>query len=394
MRRFVILAAMLLAGPALAQDDPGFLARFLQDRLSGAGRSVQISGFQGALSSRATIRELTIADGQGIWLTLRGVTLDWNRAAVLRGEVSVNELSAREIVVVRPPEAGESLPSPEARGFSLPELPVSVNIGRVAAGRVTLGAAVLGQPLEATLEASLRLANGEGQAALSLIRTDGGPKGQLTLDAGYSNTTRVLTLDLLATEDAGGIAATKLGLPGAPQTELSVKGQGIIDSFTAEIRLATDAVDRLAGRVSLSVAEDGARGFTATLAGNPAPLFLPEHAGFFGTDVRLDAAGQRSPSGAMDLSRLSVRTEALSLDGTLSLAPGGLPVRFALTGRVAHAAGTPVLLPLAGPETQVTEAEIALAYDAAQDEGWRGSASLQGLKHPGLAVDRALLNGS
>ena len=394
MRRFVILAVMLLAGPALAQDDPGFLARFLQDRLSGAGRSVQISGFQGALSSRATIRELTIADGQGIWLTLRGVTLDWNRAAVLRGEVSVNELSAREIVVVRPPEAGESLPSPEARGFSLPELPVSVNIGRVAAGQVTLGAAVLGEPLEATLEASLRLANGEGQAALSLIRTDGGPKGQLTLDAGYSNTTRVLTLDLSATEDAGGIAATKLGLPGAPQTELSIKGQGIIDSFTAEIRLATDAVDRLAGRVSLSVADDGTRGFTATLAGNPAPLFLPEHAGFFGTDVRLDAAGQRSPSGAMDLSRLSVRTEALSLDGTLSLAPGGLPVRFALTGRVAHAAGTPVLLPLAGPETQVTEAEIALDYDAAQDEGWRGSASLQGLKHPGLAVDRALVNGS
>ncbi|MCA3442520.1 MAG: translocation/assembly module TamB domain-containing protein [Rhodobacter sp.] len=394
MRRFVILAVMLLAGPALAQDDPGFLARFLQDRLSGAGRTVQISGFQGALSSRATLRELTIADGEGIWLTLRGVTLDWNRAAVLRGEFSVNELSASEIVVARPPQAGDSLPSPEARGFSLPELPVSVNIGRVAAGRVTLGAAVLGQPLEATLEASLRLASGEGQAALSLIRTDDGPKGQLTLDAGYSNTTRVLALDLSAIEDADGIAATKLGLPGAPQTELSVKGQGIIDSFTAEIRLATDAVDRLAGRVALSVADDGTRGFTATLAGNPAPLFLPEHAEFFGTDVRLDAAGQRSPSGALDLSRLSVRTEALSLDGTLALAPGGLPVRFALTGRVAHAAGTPVLLPLSGPETYVTEAEITLDYDAAQDEGWRGSASLQGLSHPGLAVDRALITGS
>ena len=118
MRRLLIIAMMLLAGPALAQDDdPGFLARFLQDRLSGAGRSVQISGFQGALSSRATIREMTIADGEGIWLTLRGVTLDWNRAAVLRGEISVNELSAQEIVVVRPPEAGDSLPSAEARGF-------------------------------------------------------------------------------------------------------------------------------------------------------------------------------------------------------------------------------------------------------------------------------------
>ena len=113
MRRILILAVMLLAGPALAQDDdPGFLARFLQDRLSGAGRSVQISGFQGALSSRATIREMTIADDDGIWLTLRGVTLDWNRAAVLRGEISVNPLSAQEILVARPPEPGHPLASP------------------------------------------------------------------------------------------------------------------------------------------------------------------------------------------------------------------------------------------------------------------------------------------
>jgi translocation and assembly module TamB len=395
MRHFLILAVMLLAGPALAQDDdPGFLARFLQDRLSGAGRSVQISGFQGALSSRATIKEMTIADGEGIWLTLRGVTLDWNRAAVLRGEFSVNELSAQEIVVVRPPEAGDSLPSPEARGFSLPVLPVSVNIGRVAADRVTLEEAVLGAPLEARLEASLQLANGEGQASLSLIRTDSGPGGKVTLDTGYSNTSRLLVLDLSAREDAGGIAATKLGLPGAPQTELTIKGQGLIDSFAADIRLATDAVDRLAGRVTLSVADDGTQGFTATLAGNPAPLFLPEYAEFFGTDVRLDAAGQRSPSGILDLSRLSVRTEALTLDGTLALAPGGLPLRFALTGQIANASGAPVLLPLGGGGTRVTTADIALSYDAAQDAGWRGSASLQGLLRPDLAVDRALINGS
>ena len=395
MRRFLILAMMLLAGPALAQDDdPGFLARFLQDRLSGAGRSVQISGFQGALSSRATIREMTIADGEGIWLTLRGVTLDWNRAAVLRGEISVNELSAQEIVVVRPPEAGDSLPSPEARGFSLPVLPVSVNIGRVAADRVTLGEAVLGEPVEATLEASLRLANGDGQAALSLIRTDTGPGGKVVLDASYSNTTRLLVLDLSATEDAGGIAATRLGLPGAPQTELTVTGQGIIESFVADIRLATDAVDRLAGRVSLSAAEDGTQGFTATLAGNPAPLFVPQYAEFFGTDVRLDAAGQRSPSGAMDLSRLSVTTQALALDGTLALASDGLPLRFALTGKIANAEGSPVLLPLGGAETLVSNADISLTYDAAQDEGWRGSASLLGLVRPDMAVDRALINGS
>ena len=42
-----------LPAVALAQkDDPGILTRFLQDNLSGAGRQVTITGFQGALSSR------------------------------------------------------------------------------------------------------------------------------------------------------------------------------------------------------------------------------------------------------------------------------------------------------------------------------------------------------
>ncbi len=163
---------MPLLVPAIAfaqSDDQGILTRFLQDNLSGAGRQVTITGFQGALSSRATVQEMTIADSAGVWLTLRGVTLDWNRAAVLRREFSVNELSATEVIVARPPVAEASLPSPEAKGFSLPELPISVNIGRVTAARLELGPAVLGQPVEASLDASMRLANGEGEAALSLL---------------------------------------------------------------------------------------------------------------------------------------------------------------------------------------------------------------------------------
>ncbi len=395
MRRVMILCAALWAGPALAQnDDPGFLTRFLQDNLSDAGRQVQITGFQGALSSRATIAELTIADGQGIWLTLRGVTLDWNRAAVLRGQFLVNELTAAEVIIVRPPATDPSLPTPEARGFSLPDLPVSVEIGRVAAGRVQLGAAVLGEQLEATLDASLRLADGEGQAALSLIRMDDGAAGKVSLDASYSNTSRLLVIDLDAQEAAGGIAATRLGLPGAPATSLVVQGQGIIDNFTADIRLATDAVDRLVGQVTLSGDADGARGFTATLGGNPAPLFVPELAEFFGPDVRLDLAGQRTALGTLDLNRLSVRTGAMVLDGTVRLASDGLPQRFALTGRIERADGAPVLLPMQGAATRVGSAEIALNYDAAQDEGWTGQASVQGLSQPDLAIDQMLVTGS
>ena len=79
MRTLVIALALLtlaLPVPAAAQDEgPGRLARLLQDGLSGAGRDVRIEGFEGALSSSATIERLTIADARGVWFTAEGVAL-------------------------------------------------------------------------------------------------------------------------------------------------------------------------------------------------------------------------------------------------------------------------------------------------------------------------------
>ncbi len=392
--RVVPFLAALTCGPALAQDgDQGVLARFLQDNLSSAGRTVTIDGFRGALSSRASIAEMRIADGQGVWLTLRGVTLDWNRSAILRGQVEVTELSAQELIVARPPVADPALPPPEAQGFALPDLPVSVNIGRIAATRIELGEPVLGQAVEGTLEASLQLAGGEGETRLTLLRTDDGPVGSVTLEGSYSNETRLLILDLDAREGPEGIAATALGLPGRPETQLTVAGQGSIDDFAAEIRLATDGVDRLVGSVTVAQ-EDGARRFSARLGGDPAPLFLPEHAEFFGSDVGLDLDGRRSADGALDIERLAIRTAALDLDGSLSLDAGGLPQRFALSGVVADPTGAPVLLPTGGQETRVARAEIDLSFDASQGDDWTGQASLVGLEQADFALERTLLTGS
>ena len=137
MRLMLALAVCLMPLMAWAQeDDRDRLTRFLEDNLSDAGRVVTVTGFAGALSSRATVRELTIADDAGIWLTLRDVVLDWNRLAVLRGNIEINELTAAEIIVARAPVAlPDDMPSPEAAGFALPDLPISVRIGKIAAER-------------------------------------------------------------------------------------------------------------------------------------------------------------------------------------------------------------------------------------------------------------------
>lgn len=67
MRIILFLLWLLLPVAAFAQsaeEDRGFLQGLIEDNLSSAGREVRIEGFRGALSSRATVERLTIADDQ------------------------------------------------------------------------------------------------------------------------------------------------------------------------------------------------------------------------------------------------------------------------------------------------------------------------------------------
>ena len=59
-----------------AEEDKSYLTTLIEDNLSGASRDVNIVGFEGALSSAATIKLLTVSDAEGIWLSLEDVVLD------------------------------------------------------------------------------------------------------------------------------------------------------------------------------------------------------------------------------------------------------------------------------------------------------------------------------
>ncbi|GLS86291.1 translocation/assembly module TamB [Cypionkella aquatica] len=397
MRKYLLatcLAVMPLTGHAQT-DDRDYLTAFLEDSLSGAGRKVVVTGFAGALSSQASLTELTIADDSGIWLTLRDVTLDWSRSSLLSGAVVVNELTAGEIILDRLPVGEAATPSPEASSFALPELPVSVEIGEIAAKRIVLGPSVLGTGLEASLQASLSLSGGEGKGSIDLVRTDSGPAGKVVLTASYANATQQLSIDLAAEEAAGGIASVKLGLPGAPSVALTVKGAGPVSDFAADVALTTDGVDRLAGKIALKGQDDGATAFSTDLAGDLAPLFLPSYAEFFGNSVSLVTAGKRWPDGRLALDNLAVTAKALALQGSLSLASDGLPQKFNLTGKIAAPDGSPVLLPLTTDlPIKVNSADIALGYDATQGEGWSANIAVLGFDRADFRASGVSLSGS
>ena len=66
------LTVSALPAPVQAQDDEEGtrLEQLIEGALSSDGMSVTVRGFRGALSSQATMDLLTIADENGVWLTL------------------------------------------------------------------------------------------------------------------------------------------------------------------------------------------------------------------------------------------------------------------------------------------------------------------------------------
>lgn len=403
----LVALATLITLPLRAQDEPvddkTFLENWLEKNLSGAGREVTVTGFKGALSSAATMQRMTIADGEGVWLTLEGAELDWTRSALLTGRLEVDALRARRIEIARRPVSAQTGPSATASDFALPELPVSVNVGEITAERVELGAPVLGVPAVLRLSGGGRLEAGEGAADIRLERIDG-TEGHFAITADYDNASRVLALDLTLAEGPQGIAATLAGLPGGPPLELTLAGRGPIDDFAADLALATDGVDRLSGRLALAKGDMAALGevpegafslaFRAALTGDPGALLTAEYGAFFGPSSRLSLEGQRAPDGRLRIDAFTVATDALNLTGSALIGANGWPERARLSGAITPDETGPVLLPIGGAQTRVTGAEIGFDYDAAQGDAWRGRLALSGLARAGVGVAQATIDGA
>ncbi len=382
---------------AEVEENPGsYLEQLIEDNLSGEGREVEITGFAGALSGRATLETLTIADTNGVWLDMSDVVLDWNRGALLRGRIEVAELSAETIQLPRLPEPAEdSALTPEASGFSLPELPVSIAIDKIEAARVEIGAPVLGVEMVASAAGALRLADGDGSADLEIRRLDG--VGDFLLDASYSNTSGILSLDLGVVEGADGILSKLAGLPGRPALEFSIKGEAPIDAYAADIRLATDGSERLSGRVTTEAPVE-ASGATlrikAEIGGDIAPVFAPEYQAFFGPNVSMTTSLTTFADGRITLDDLALAADAISLNGQVEIAASGLPERIDITGQITSGDGRAVLLPLSGAETRVDRVDLRVGFDAAAGDLWSGEFRIAGLERAEFSAEALTLAGT
>ncbi|MDQ2091147.1 translocation/assembly module TamB domain-containing protein [Marimonas arenosa] len=396
MRVLVLLVLLLVPVSALAQQeqsDRGYVQGLLEDALSAPGRTVRLEGFEGALSSRATIKQVTVTDPKGLWLTASDLVLSWNRAALLRGRIEIAEITIGRINLPRRAATAEpALPKPEARGaFALPELPVSVDIAKMQIKEAVLGKALFGEAARVSFAGKANLEGGAGTATLEIRRLD--KTGQFRLAGGFDNATRVLALDLGLAEPAGGIAANLLNLPGKPSIALTVRGEDPISAFRSVVRLATDGQDRLTGGVTLTTDGDGATRFAAALGGDLAPVLAPEFAEFLGDDLQLVADGRRGLDGGFVLDRLRLDTAAVRIDGAAEITAEGWPQSFVLDGRITPPVNERVVLPLPGPRSAIRAASFKATFDADEGEAWQIDGRAEGLVQDGFAIGAIRFSG-
>ncbi|MEZ5781383.1 MAG: translocation/assembly module TamB domain-containing protein [Rhizobiaceae bacterium] len=382
MRFLVALLLFLFAAPAFAQETPeeerSYFIRYVEEQLSTPNRQIRLNNIQGVLSSNATIGEISIADREGVWLRITNAQIVWTRSSLLLGNLNIDKLAADRIDVIRKPLPDEGLPSPEAgSGFSVPELPLSVELKELQVPLVSFGEELFGLAAEISVNGRLSLSGGTLDTALDIQRLDG-PGGTLNFTANYANETQVLALDLKLSEPQDGMIANLLSIEGKPPIALTLEGNGPVSTLDLKLALDADSQRVLDGTTSLRQSSDGMR-FDADLGGPIATLIPTRFRSFFGSDTRLKTSGTVRAGGGLTLESLTVDSAALALKAALETTPDNFLSRLNLNVVVDHPNEEKTLLPIGGADATVSRASVDLSFGETTSDEWSGDIRIDDL---------------
>lgn len=393
-RLLLALLLLLSALPAAAQDDGAqaeedrsFFLSFIENQLSTPNRRIRIRGIQGALSSSASIAEITVSDREGMWLRIENATIEWSRLAlIVRQRLQIGRLAADSIEIFRRPVEDSNLPAPEARGFAVPELPIAVNLDQIEVPNIAFGEEVFGLQSAISLEGRLRLEAGSVDTALQVERLDG-PGGRLSLTAVYTGGTKELTLDLALAEPQDGVVANLLNIEGRPPLSLTLAGAGPVGSLDLSLSLAAAGQPALSGTAQLRERPQGLA-FTVDAGGPIARLVPARFRDFFGAETALKASGIAKSDGGMSLEALELSSAALQLRASADTASDGFLTRLTLDAGISDPRGEPVLLPVSGGETYLRTARLAASYGETGAD-WQATLAIEDLRTGTFAAERA-----
>src|SRR5688572_26260841 len=290
------LLILLAAGLVLLDTAPGH--RFIVDRIAGietaSGLKIRIGRIDGSVFGKSKLRNVTVSDPRGVFLTSSVIELDWAPGAWLYNSLHVDRLYSAQVRLSR-------LPKLRATGRKGPILPgFDIHIGELAIDRLELAPAVTGQARSGRVRGKADVRAGRAMVELGVAIDRGGDRIALRLDAEPDRDR--FDVDLRAKSPTNGLLPALVGTKRS--IDLTVSGDGSWSRWRG--RGALDLSGRPAARLAL-----GADSGRYRLAGEIAPSpFLK------GKLQRLTAPVVRV--------RGDGRLEDRVLDGQLTLSSGSL----------------------------------------------------------------------
>lgn len=345
----------------------GQLVRLVETLASGPDMRLSIGRLDGALPFDMTVSDVSVADREGVWLTLDRAHLAWRPLSLLSGVVEVNVLEAGRVAVARPPVPGTG---PATEGSGPPRLPFGVIVERLAVEEVALGEALVGEPVSLAVSGDARLVDpADGLSGEIAIRRTDGVAATVDGTLRFVPDTGQLVVDVRAVEPAGGIVSRLAGLPDLPPLDFSLRGDGPLDNWRGDLALTLGASARAQATATITRDADGrqlALDGTADIAALLPDRYAPLAAG----EATLHLRAKRFDDGRIEVGELFAEGAGGRVTGTGTLDEA----RDAVSGRLT------LSLPSAMPYAAL--APVALSW-----RGLEATATVEGpLSRPRLAL--------
>ncbi|MBY5332647.1 filamentous hemagglutinin adherence factor [Rhizobium leguminosarum] len=323
---YAVGAILILAVVALAIFGfTSFGARIVTEKiastLSNRDMTIEVREPQGLLTGGLRAAEISISDTRGVFAEIHGIAIDWNPLALLTGTFHAKRFEIEAINVLRKPV--RTLPSrPGAENSGGFNLPIKVEIDRVALPDIKLAAPVAGRAFALAAEGSLS-ANGDGGEAVVNVSRHAVPNARLAADIAFAPAENRLRLKAQLSEPKGGLLADFLGLPDSPAVNIDLDGQGPISDWKGKVQAALDGQQRAAIEARHQITEDGLHHLDLKGGGDLSSLLPSAFRPLFAGQTNIDLATTFDNHGKIDIQTGNIATGSVVIAASGTLDPAG-----------------------------------------------------------------------
>src|SRR3982751_6137581 len=176
---FVALLFVLAGALVLLDSAPGH--RFIVDRLArfetASGLNIRIGRIDGSIFGKSQLKNVSVADSRGVFLTSPNIKLDWAPGAWLYNKLSIDSATAERVSLIRLPK----LKPTTKKGPILPGF--DIHVGELRVGRLDIGAQVGGKPRSGSMRGKADIHSGRALVELAALLNNGGDRIAFGLDA-------------------------------------------------------------------------------------------------------------------------------------------------------------------------------------------------------------------